>query len=370
MSDEKQKYSRGLMRLFTSILILAGSLFAGSFSHASLVYDQMSSDFDSLESAIQNSIQTVEKNQDGIAKKSASKNKGIDLLGFVITRSNVRVTAFRLQGVLRLLNTSSDFKTKEIEKIRALLKNVKTIEDVIGKMDEALTTLNNALKKGASESKLKALREKADAQSKLVVKTLRTANWLNDGGSKKSKELADFLNSLDRETEVLLIQNAIAQELNRFQLKIAKELLAGMKDMPFSHDSMEYNFHEFRREIRWAAIYFSSVPSIFSLTPYTLEGHTPDQQNILIKYKGNKYAEIDSENSPIQVDRYTFYLLAHYVSVAGDAKDVAEEHFKLLEAGIDSTLDEQQFKSDMVKMMEDFLNDDIFTKLKSSSKLP
>ena len=129
---------------------------------------------------------------------------------------------------------------------------------------------------------------------------------------------------------------------------------------------MEFNFHEFRRNIRWIAIYLQSLPEIYSLTPYSLEDATETEREILEQYKGNKYAEIDSTGSPVVIDRYSFYLLAHYIGLAGDAKDKAEEHFKLLENGIDSDLDEKKFKNDMVEMMEDFVDSKITDELLES----
>ncbi|MCC6137269.1 MAG: hypothetical protein IT287_01450 [Bdellovibrionaceae bacterium] len=332
-------------------------------SLAGVVFEQMSTDFKTLQAGIESSLQRIKDKEDKIIEKTLSENKGEDLLGYVITSSAVRVTSFRLQGVIRLLNASPSLPSKKGKDIEILYRNIKTVEDSIGKMDEALTTLGNASKKGASEKKIKDLRKKADQQSKLVAKYYKQIGWLKNDAAEKSIDKILFLNQMSPNEESKIIRSAIASEIKTFQQKISNELLPGMRDQKFSHDSMEYNFHEFRREIRWVAIYFSSLPGLFSLKTYTLDGYTPEQQEILKEYKGNKYAEIDSENAPIVIERYTFYNLANYIQLAGNAKDIAEEHFKLIEAGVDSELDENQFKNDMVKMMTAFINSGTFEDL-------
>lgn len=330
---------------------------------AGVVYEQMATDLKSLREGMQSSLARIEAKEDKIIEKTESENKGNDLIGYVIGSSSVRVVAFRLQGVLRLLNTSSELSAKKQKDIYSLFTEIKAIEDGIGKMDEALTTLKNATDKGASDKKISSLRKKADEQSKYIAKKYKDIGWFKEDADSGALEKIDFLQQMNPDQEANIIRTAMVQEIKSFKDEISNELLPGMRDQEFSHDSMEYNFHEFRRQIRWVAIYFSSLPGLFSLSPYTLEGLTTDQQEILQTYKGNKYAQIASENSPVTVDRYTFYLLAHFIQQAGDAKDVAEEHFKLIEAGVDSELDEKQFKHDMVKMMTDLIDSRIFDTL-------
>lgn len=327
------------------------------------VYSQMNEDLQTLESAIQSSIKRIQEKETKIIEKTESKNTGIDLLGYVIGTSSARVTAFRLQGVLRLIVGSLQLKAVDQKNVITLYRNIKSIEDAIGKMDEAQTTLNNAIKKGASTNKIKALRTMADTKSKALATIYADIGWLDSGVAETSIQYLHFLNALSSKNEAKLITSAIINEMASFKMEIEKELLPGLRDQEFSHDSMEYNFHEFRRQIRWVAIYFSSLPSLFMLSPYTTEGLNANQVEILETYKNNKYAQIDSHNSPIVIDRLTFYTLAHYIQIAGDAKDVAEEHFKLIENGIPSELDEKQFKKDMVKMMIDFIDSKTFENL-------
>lgn len=343
--------------LFVTFVLLCATAQGG------VVYTQMTTDFVSLQTGISASLERIETKEAQIISKNKSENKGKDLLGYVITSSSVRVTAFRLQGVLRLLVAAPSLSNKTLKDVTELYANIKLIEDSIGKMDEALTTLNNAIKKGAADKKIKELRKKADSQSQLVAKNYEQIGWFKKNAAEKAIDKLSFLDKMPANEESEIVRTAITSEIVKFQTKIATELLPGMSDEEFSHDSMELNFHEFRRQIRWVAIYFSSLPQLFSLTPYTLDGHTPEQQEILIKFKGNKYAEIKSENSPIKIDRFTFYNLARFVQFAGDAKDVAEEHFKLLDVGVESDLDEEQFKADMVKMMADFLESGTFERL-------
>lgn len=353
--------------LIRSITLLVFFISAAT-ANAAVVYDQMAADLQTMEDAIQASIVRVETKEDKIIEKTQSENKGMDLLGYAVNGSPVRVTAFRLQGVLRLLTTSPALGSKNSKDVNTLYRQSKTIEDAIGKMDEKVTTLNNAIKKGASDKKIKGLRKAADEQSKLLNDLYKEIGWLKKDAANDAIKKINFLTKLSEKDEARLITSSIVKEISTFKNKIEHELSTGMRDQEFSHDSMEHNFHEFRREIRWVAIYFSSLPGLFSLSPYSTEGTTPEEREILETYKGNKYAEIDSENSPIVIDRLTFYTLAHYIQIAGDAKDQAEEHFKLLENGIDSDLDEAQFKIDMVNMMDAFIEAKVFNRLSDTIK--
>lgn len=330
------------------------SLFIAMSSEAQIIYQQMQKDFQSLENEIQ---------------KMDLSDEGVDALGFQVTRSGARVMAFRLQGVLRLLVRSRDFSKKQSETLQELFSDVKAIEDVIGKMDEAssvLKTAKNRLEKAIEENnsdkkieelrkKVKSLSVKAAEQSKTVGKIFKQAGWLKVGAAADRTEDLGFLQDWKGAEEFAMITTVIRSQYSAFKTKISEELLPNFKKAEFGHDSMEHNFHEFRRIIRWASIYLQSIPGIFSLTPYTLDGLSAEQIQIMENYRKYKYAQIESENSPIVVDRYPFYLLAHFVKQAGDSKDEAESHFKALENGLESSLDEDQFKKDMIAIMEGFL---------------
>ncbi|MCB9073542.1 MAG: hypothetical protein H6623_07955 [Bdellovibrionaceae bacterium] len=344
------------------LLSLIYFLFSLSTAQAGVVYDQMQNDLVQLQEEIQSSITQANEYEDKIVEKYQSGNAGDDLLGYTIVKSSSRVLAFRLQGVLRLLNKSDDFKKKQGDKIHDLYSDMKTIEDVIGKMDEVLTTLKRAIEKGAPESKLAKLRAQVDAQSKRVVEDIDSVHFFKQGGAERALEKIDFLEELHGKSEIHLVNGAIDGEIEYFQSKITEELIPGFKAEEFSHESMENYFHEFRREIRWIAIYFNSLPSIYSLTPYKTDGYTVEEQALLEEYKDSKYAQINSENSPVIIERVLFYKLTAYIEKAGDAKDAAEEHFKLEEAGIPNDLDETQFKKDMIQIMKQFLDDNIFEK--------
>lgn len=350
---------------FKSLTIVFIFCFAnGSLAKtANVVFEQMSADFTKLEAAMQDNVLRVQDKEAEIIAAHKSKNTGLDLLGYTVMRSPVRVTAFRLQGVLRLLQSAKELSAKDKIQTQTLLKEIKSIEDAVGKMDEAYTTLQNAIKKSAPESKIEELRALTDKKSMEFRIQSESTGWLAKGNAIKSFGKIDFLQKLSSTEEIALFKKVIREQIIATQMEIKNELLPEFAKKDFSYDSMEHYFHEYRRQIRWIAIYFSSLPKLFSLTPYNLEGHTPEQQQILEKYKGNKYAEIASENSPIKIDRYTFYLQAHYIQLAGDSKDIAEEHFKLLQAGVESELDAVQFKKDMVQMMSDNLNKKIFETL-------
>lgn len=326
-----------------------------STSQAQLVYQQMDADFQSLEAEIQ----------------SLDLSEGeLDRLGFQVTKSGARVLAFRLQGVLRLLSRGDDFKKSQKEAISDLYSEIKSLEDVIGKMDEAASVLKTAKKRledaiedKKSEKKITDLREKvkklegkAKDQSKVVRKTFEKSGWLKVGVSQRRSQDLEFLKEWSGQEELSMIAEVIGDDYKYFEKKIKNELIPNFKKAKFSHDSMEYNFHEFRRLVRWASIYMQSLPQIFSLTPFTTEGMTAEQIQIMEDYQDYKYAQIESEGSPILIDRYTFYHLAHYVKLAGDSKDVAETHFKAIENGLESELDEEKFKKDMTEIMENFLD--------------
>ncbi len=344
------------------------TIFLATTAQAQVVYEQMATDFQALEQE----IQALDVNENDS-----------DKLGFQVVRSNARVLAFRLQGVLRLLTRGSQFKKSQSETIDDLFSEIKSLEDVIGKMDEATSVLKTAKKRleeaiedDKSKKKINDLREKvkkleakAQEQSKYVGKVFKKSGWLKAGvASERTSEL-HFLQYYSGDEELKMISTLILSEYAFFQKKIRSELIPKFKNAKFSHDSMEYNFHEFRRLVRWASIYLQSLPKVFSLSPYSTEGLSSDRVQILEDYRDYKYAQIESSDSPIIVDRYTFYHLAHFVKLAGDSKDVAEKHFKALENGLDSELDEDQFKKDMTEIMEGFLDARILDTLSDNLSL-
>jgi hypothetical protein len=287
-------------------------------------------------------------------------------LGEDLNDTDARMTAYHLQSVVRLLAASKDFKKSQHEIFENLLDDTKKLEDIMGKMAEDIGSLKAAKKKGVSDKKLDELKDDVEDRSKELRKTFKDLGWLDADRAEKTVTKLSFMSDLAGEKEISIIKTAVRGEILFFVDKIQTKLIPDMTQAEFSHNSMEYNFHEFRRSIRWISFYIQSLPEIFSLS--NSDPLSAEQKQVIAEYGDNQFAKLDSSGSPVTIDRYSFTLLAKYVTQAGEAKDEAEKHFKFLEKGIPSELDEDKFKTEMVQMMQDFLDSGLTDKILENLK--
>jgi hypothetical protein len=273
--------------------------------------------------------------------------------GVHLLKSDARTPCFHIESLLRLLTSAKKIKSQHKKNLAILLKEIKELEDLLGDVDELLVTRENA-QKMMSPIRASELEIKIEAISLKVfmtsTKLLGSTNHLQ-----KKLKFISFLKKTSQTEAIKIANKSIAKELKKTLKKAAESILPNLRTKSFSYELMEDNFHEFRRNLRWLPIYMHTLKSLYGLSPYSLVNTTSQERTILKKYKGNVFAEINSSNSPVIIDRYSFYLFSHYIAISGALKNKIELSFDLKKLNISIPLKTGPLKKEMANIVEDFL---------------
>lgn len=289
-------------------------------------------------------------------------------LGYGLIKKEGRTDAFKAEAVLRLLVKMDCFSDDEVQILALWLRDVKSIEDALGQMDECLHFQKELRIKRASRQKIKDLEQKAALVSRFIQEMVLQMDWLGSRESSFLQELL-FVKNIDPKTEMKSFTKALAGYLKFTDRRIKKELLPALKKKKFGPKSVEKYFHDFRRKMRWLAIYLQEFKECFFLSSETPQSLTKNHSDLFKKYKKNPYTQLSKEKTLFEVDRFSFYLLTDFIYRAGDLKDQAEFHFNLLSEKLPSDLPEKKTKRQMMAMMDDYLGFKIAKRLVKLNEL-
>lgn len=285
------------------------------------------------------------------AKIDSLQKRSPATFGIALLESKARDQAFHLQGLLRLLIRNKAVSAKKLKRLEKILKYTKSLEDALGRMDEAL----------ALEKNIQTQQKKVDANplvrsQSAVVQTLALKTFGSQVWAQEQLDNLSFFKKWSDKKSVKVIKFCLREELERLTEKTTSELLPKIEKSALSYDIMELYFHEFRRALRWIPIYVQTLHSFFSLTPYDLnDAESAFEKRILRKYKGNPFTEISSPHPYFQLDRFSFYMFSHSIENAGYIKDTIEMYYKLKDLKIKAELDTIKYKKEMIELMIEFL---------------
>lgn len=285
-----------------------------------------------------------------LKKINSAADSPTALFGGHLLESKGRDQAFRIEGLARLLFRNTNISKKKRRALEKLMRHAKAFEDILGKMDEVLALEKNVV--GHSKKVIDPrplIRSQSALAKEIGLNTFGSKKWI-----KKQLSAVSFLKKGEPKESLKIAREAIANEIEDLIEKTTTELLPNLQKSSFGYDAMEDYYHEFRRILRWIPIYVQTLP-IFELTPFAPEEYPKEEKQILQKYKGNPFTEIDSKHARISLDRFSFYMFSHTIARSGLIKDGVEMHFKLKELKLKTTLNADKYKREMIRSIEDFL---------------
>ncbi|MCC6137268.1 MAG: hypothetical protein IT287_01445 [Bdellovibrionaceae bacterium] len=291
-------------------------------------------------------FQILYKKIDGIFIETENSLYGQELLD-----TKARDQAFHIEGLIRLLLRNDLVSKKQKKFLEELLKKTKSLEDSLGKMDEFLSLQENLhLHARTHKDASPLLRSQSTILKDLAKTTYGSKKWIDT----QLKGL-EFLKKWRPKKTIKIVNRCLAEEILRLTEKTSEDLLPTIINTPFSYDLMEYNFHEFRRNVRWIPIYIQTLQKEFTLSRYS-EADTSDfEKNILKKYKANPFTQLPSKQASTTIDRFGYYMFSHTIAVSGDTKDNVETHYKLKELRLKTKLNTKKAKKEMIRIIEEFL---------------
>ncbi|RYZ76385.1 MAG: hypothetical protein EOP05_05185 [Proteobacteria bacterium] len=271
----------------------------------------------------------------------AGKPKGFKDPGMA---AQFRAELFHLEGWARIHRNWPVEKEREIfEKIR---KETKTLEDVLGRVDLLLNLLKEAEQK-KSDVLIKVFSDDLKTARRGLKHILKKDGWFD----KKKSRTDKFRNRLskiewpsDKDHYAYLakeIVTSIGHLQRRFEQEIRPEL-----SKPLTHEILEHDVHEFRREIRWFAIYFQTGQGLFALSPMPKKLSVEDKK-LVSAFKDSPFIKLPSAvYTKGWLSPLAYIELTRLIQIIGEIKDKAEKFFfmkeGLMKAGVAEPLAHQQ----------------------------
>jgi hypothetical protein len=240
-----------------------------------------------------------------------------------------RAELFHLEGWARLhRHWPEESERKSFEKIR---KVTKTLEDILGRVDLLLALSEEAKKKKSSA--LETLFEKdLKAARRSLKHVLKHDDWFGDGKTRTSK----FRKRLAKiewptpENHYRSLAAEIVQSIGNLQRRFDQEIRPALSK-PLTHEILEHDVHEFRREIRWFAIYFQTGQGLFALAPLPKK-LSPEEKKLVQAYKDSPFVKLPSAvYTKGWLNPVAYIELTRLIQIIGEIKDQAEKFFFMKE---------------------------------------
>lgn len=255
-----------------------------------------------------------------------------------------RAELFHLEGWARLHRRWENEQDRErLEKIR---KDTKVLEDALGRVD-LLLSLSAEAKKKKSEILEKVFADDLETAYRGLKRVLKQNGWFDQPKSRTAKfrrRLSKIAWPTDEAHYQYLAQeivSSVSKLQQRFDLEIRPEL-----SKPLTHEILEHDIHEFRRELRWFAIYFQTGQGLFALSPMPKKLTTEDKK-LVATYKNSPFTKLPkSSMTKGWLDPLAYIELTRLIQITGEIKDKAEKFFfikeGLMKAGVSEPLAHQQ----------------------------
>lgn len=314
---EKNYGSRKLSPIYVgmkrNIIILLISL----LSSLSLYANPCSNGASPQMARFQNSLDSLES----ILKDSIDGNS----LNFQSLKK-ARVPLFYLESLGRLYRDMP----KGGKRIGKFFDDIKDLEDAIGAFDLRTSLLEEAISLKLSSSKIIELEAQVEETKKALAKLLKTRDW-SDG--KRLEKIRKQLNKIkwpNSNEDTLYLNSTIKESVIKLQDKIDSELAPLIRKKDYDYEALELGLHEFRRGIRWIALYLQAAKDVYALKevdPSTLNEKDLDVYNT---YHDNKYAQLgNSKSAKILIPQVPYLYLTKFIHLIGEIKDKGERNYYL-----------------------------------------
>jgi hypothetical protein len=266
----------------------------------------------------------LDKARVALATTVAPDAKGPDaLLGHVLYRANLRTPLFMLEGLSRIARDTSE----DEETFRAVLRDVKIAEDVLGLVDFWWVLHGKGQEWELPEEFLQMARDRHQAASGRLVGWLEARAWIDHRYLPEEGEVQLRVHRIGRDLKDLNWPSA-RKERKRL-LAFFRECVEATERAAQSLDlnDVEHGIHELRRRLRWISIYANALDGAVQLdksakAPKNWSRYlTP----AVVENPFNDLPKGDGKGAdPILFPAPLFYALSWLIAELGTLKDRAQ----------------------------------------------
>lgn len=260
--------------------------------------------------------------------------------------NRLRAALFQLEGWARL---HRNWPNEEEQKFfRRLRDQAKEIEDVLGATDTANSLLTEASAKDIPLL-VRYLADELHEREKDLKRVLHENDWMAKEGRSRTDKLLEKLTAVgwpSAEVQIDYLGGEIAKEIAGFEKRFEDEIRPELTKSVYLHETVENFVHEWRRQIRWYAIYLQTGRGLFGLKEAPAKLSAPETQ-LLDEMSDNAFATLPTNaNTRVKVDRVAYFELTRLIDKLGKAKEAAETFFFMKERLLASGAVQTEAKAD------------------------
>ena len=251
-----------------------------------------------------------------------------------LLKIDARSSLFRLEALSRIY-----YGVYGNNFFKKLDERFKTLEDLLGKMDEFFAAEKDLGEKGERAEMLAQLNKNGNLKSGELNELLKKEGWLSGKRLKKIRAKLEKFSWKKPKKEIKRIKEFLEYEI---------AIIIEFHSAHFIFTELESQLHEMRRKLRWLSIYPHALQGAIQLT----DSHPDDLS--LLKYQSqevvispfNKMPDVGENKHLILFEKSRFLALSWMISELGKLKDkgiLKETSDKIateLNVEINSTLDQ------------------------------
>ncbi len=231
----------------------------------------------------------------------------------VITASDVRLTLFYLEGLIKLY-------VRRYPELTSIYARVKALEDVLGALGGAAALTQSVRKLDVSGACVVWCEQQEAAMAQRVAEQL-IGDWLPDteGRLPLFQELVATLKKLDFEG-YRSDRKTVIDEIRRRLAKLEKSSL-DMFELQGNR-----GLHELRRQLRWVPIYCVALDGLVvtDATYHPIKAYADFLDSEIANSSYARLPEPTLEDKPIAISASLFIANTHFISELGRLKDSGE----------------------------------------------
>lgn len=237
-----------------------------------------------------------------------------------------RVPLFYLESLGRLYRDMP----KGGKRIGKFFYDIKDLEDAIGAFDLRSSLLDEAISLKLSSSKVLELEAHLEETKKALAKLLKKRDWANGKRLEKIRRQLYKIKWPGSNEDTLYLNSTIKERVIKLQDKIDSELAPLIRKKNYDYEALELGLHEFRRGIRWIALYLQAAKDVYALKDVAPSTLNEKDLAVYNAYHDNKYAQLgNSKTSKVLIPQIPYLYLTKFIHLIGEIKDKGEKNYYL-----------------------------------------
>ncbi|MES2965207.1 MAG: hypothetical protein V4760_15080, partial [Bdellovibrionota bacterium] len=250
--------------------------------------------------------------------------------------SRFRADLFKFEGWTRLhRNWPNKDDAKTFSRFR---DQSKELEDVLGAVDTANTLLTEASLRDIPALVRHQAEELHSAEQELK-RILREGGWMPKLGPSRTEKIAEKLATIEwpaPNEHLKYVLTEIANEIGAFQIRFDSELRSVLLKKKYDAEIVENFVHEWRRQIRWFAIYLQTARGLVALKGLPAKPSKVEAA-LIEEMSGNPFAKLPMvAGARVKIDAIAYYELTRLIDGVGKIKESAELYFGMKKRLVDS----------------------------------